>query len=60
MTAGHARAGLVERFPIGVILGVVPYNWPFNLAAHKLAPAIATGNTIVLYATISVIAPSIK
>ncbi len=38
----------VERFPIGVILGIVPYNWPFNLAAHKLAPAIATGNTVVL------------
>lgn len=38
----------VERFPIGVILGIVPYNWPFNLAAHKLAPALATGNTVVL------------
>lgn len=38
----------VERFPIGVILGIVPYNWPYNLAAHKLAPALATGNTIVL------------
>jgi acyl-CoA reductase-like NAD-dependent aldehyde dehydrogenase len=39
---------LTERFPIGPILCVVPYNWPFNLAAHKLAPAIATGNTVVL------------
>ncbi len=38
----------VERFPVGVILGIVPYNWPYNLAAHKLAPAMATGNTIVL------------
>lgn len=38
----------VERFPIGVILGIVPYNWPFNLAAHKIAPALAAGNTIVL------------
>lgn len=38
----------IERFPIGVILGIVPYNWPFNLAAHKLAPALATGNTVVL------------
>lgn len=38
----------VERFPIGVILAIVPYNWPFNLAAHKLAPALATGNTVVL------------
>lgn len=36
------------RFPRGVILGIVPYNWPYNLAAHKIAPALATGNTIVL------------
>jgi acyl-CoA reductase-like NAD-dependent aldehyde dehydrogenase len=38
----------VRRYPIGVIVGIVPYNWPLNLAAHKLAPALATGNTIVL------------
>jgi acyl-CoA reductase-like NAD-dependent aldehyde dehydrogenase len=38
----------VERFPVGPILCIVPYNWPFNLAAHKLAPALATGNTILL------------
>lgn len=38
----------VERFPMGVVLGIVPWNWPFNLAAHKIAPAIATGNTVVL------------
>lgn len=43
----HCRC-LVERFPIGVIFGIVPYNWPFNLGAHKIAPAIATGNTIVI------------
>jgi acyl-CoA reductase-like NAD-dependent aldehyde dehydrogenase len=38
----------VNRFPLGVILAIAPYNWPYNLAAHKLAPAIATGNTVVL------------
>lgn len=38
----------VERFPIGVVLAITPYNWPYNLAAHKIAPALATGNTIVL------------
>lgn len=38
----------VKRFPIGPIFGVVPYNWPFNLAAHKIAPALASGNTIVI------------
>src|SRR5579871_5571609 len=47
-TRGDGYRLAVERFPIGVILGIVPYNWPFNLAAHKVAPAIATGNTIVL------------
>jgi acyl-CoA reductase-like NAD-dependent aldehyde dehydrogenase len=38
----------VERFPVGPILAIVPYNWPFNLAAHKIAPALATGNTLIL------------
>ncbi len=36
------------RFPIGVIFAITPYNWPFNLAAHKIAPVLATGNTVVL------------
>jgi acyl-CoA reductase-like NAD-dependent aldehyde dehydrogenase len=34
--------------PLGVLLAFVPYNWPINLAAHKLAPAIAAGCPIVL------------
>lgn len=38
----------VERRPRGVIFAITPYNWPYNLAAHKLAPALATGNTVVL------------
>jgi acyl-CoA reductase-like NAD-dependent aldehyde dehydrogenase len=38
----------VERFPLGVIFCIVPYNWPFNLTAHKIAPALATGNTVVV------------
>jgi acyl-CoA reductase-like NAD-dependent aldehyde dehydrogenase len=45
---GDGHRCTVERFPIGPILCIVPYNWPFNLAAHKLAPALATGNTVVL------------
>jgi acyl-CoA reductase-like NAD-dependent aldehyde dehydrogenase len=45
---GEGYQCLVERFPIGVIFCIVPYNWPYNLAAHKLAPALATGNTVVL------------
>jgi acyl-CoA reductase-like NAD-dependent aldehyde dehydrogenase len=37
-----------RRFAIGPLLAIVPYNWPFNLAAHKLAPALIAGNTVVL------------
>ncbi len=38
----------VQRFPLGVVLAITPYNWPFNLAAHKLGPALVAGNTVVL------------
>jgi glyceraldehyde-3-phosphate dehydrogenase (NADP+) len=42
------RIGLVRRFPRGVIGGISPFNFPLNLVAHKVGPAIASGNTIVL------------
>lgn len=45
---GVGGLALVERFPVGVVLAIAPYNWPYNLAAHKLAPALAAGNTVVL------------
>src|SRR6185503_2289398 len=38
----------VVREPVGPVFGIVPYNWPFNLAAHKLAPALAAGCTIIV------------
>lgn len=38
----------VERVPVGVVLCITPYNWPINLAAHKIAPSLALGNTIVV------------
>ena len=38
----------MRRFPIGPIAGISPFNFPLNLALHKLAPAIASGNPIVL------------
>ena len=44
----EGRMGLVRRFPLGVIAGISPFNFPLNLVAHKIAPAIASGNTIVL------------
>lgn len=42
------RVGLVRRFPMGVVAGISPFNFPLNLVAHKVAPAIASGNTMVL------------
>jgi acyl-CoA reductase-like NAD-dependent aldehyde dehydrogenase len=48
-TAGNEnRAALIRRFPIGPILGITPFNFPVNLVAHKLAPAIASGNPIII------------
>lgn len=46
--AAGNRFGLVKRFPIGPVLGISPFNFPLNLAAHKIAPAIAVGNPIIL------------
>lgn len=47
--AGHdARLGMVLREPLGIIAGVTPFNFPINLVAHKVAPALAAGNCIVL------------
>lgn len=42
------RQCLVKRFPIGPILGITPFNFPLNLVAHKVAPAMAAGNPIVI------------
>ncbi|USL44204.1 aldehyde dehydrogenase family protein [Priestia megaterium] len=45
---GENRIGMVRRNPIGVISAITPFNFPLNLALHKLAPAFAAGNTVVL------------
>ncbi|HEV2206654.1 MAG TPA: aldehyde dehydrogenase family protein [Candidatus Acidoferrales bacterium] len=42
------RGGIVRRFPLGPVLGITPFNFPLNLVAHKVAPAIAAGCTMVL------------
>lgn len=44
--AGHT--GVARRVPLGVILGVTPFNFPLNLVAHKVAPCIATGNAMIV------------
>ncbi|GAX89258.1 aldehyde dehydrogenase family protein [Effusibacillus lacus] len=45
---GENRIGMVRRVPIGVIGAITPFNFPLNLVLHKVAPAIAAGNTVVL------------
>ncbi|MFY1679073.1 MULTISPECIES: aldehyde dehydrogenase family protein [unclassified Streptomyces] len=46
--AGTGRLALTRRFPKGVVLGIAPFNFPLNLCAHKIAPAIAAGVPIIL------------
>src|SRR6201998_608304 len=49
LTEGNeGRWGLVQRFPVGPVLAITPFNFPLNLAAHKVAPALAAGCPFVL------------
>ena len=45
---GEGRVALTRRVPIGPIAAISPFNFPLNLVAHKLAPALAAGNPVVL------------
>ena len=42
------RFAIVRRFPVGPVLGITPFNFPLNLVAHKVAPAMACGNPIII------------
>ena len=42
------RIGIAKLFPIGPVLAIAPFNFPLNLALHKVAPAIAAGNPVLL------------
>lgn len=46
--AGEGKEAYIKYFPIGIIAGIAPFNFPLNLAVHKIAPAIAAGNPIIL------------
>ncbi len=48
LASSKGRFGMVRRFPIGPVAGISPFNFPLNLALHKVAPALASGNPIVL------------
>ncbi len=46
--ASTGRIGITRRFPVGPVAAISPFNFPLNLAAHKIAPAIAAGCPVVL------------
>ena len=46
--SGEGHFGLARRFPLGVVAAITPFNFPLNLVAHKVAPCLATGNTMVV------------
>jgi glyceraldehyde-3-phosphate dehydrogenase (NADP+) len=43
-----SHLGILRRVPIGPVLGITPFNFPLNLVAHKVAPALAAGNAILI------------
>ncbi len=51
LESARGRVAITRRFPVGPILGITPFNFPINLVCHKLAPAIAGGNTIIIKPT---------
>jgi acyl-CoA reductase-like NAD-dependent aldehyde dehydrogenase len=46
--SGEGRVGFYIRVPLGVVSAITPFNFPLNLVAHKVGPALAAGNTVVL------------
>src|SRR4030095_13062727 len=46
--AGEGRMGFYIRVPMGVVAAITPFNFPLNLVAHKVAPALAAGHAVVL------------
>ncbi len=51
LESAKGHVAVTRRFPVGPVLGITPFNFPINLICHKLAPAIAGGNTFVLKPT---------
>lgn len=45
---GAGKMAFLMRFPVGVVAAITPFNAPFNLAMHKIAPALAAGNAVVI------------
>ena len=48
MPAGERKIGYYDRFPVGIVAAITPFNDPLNLVAHKVGPAIAAGNAVIV------------
>lgn len=48
LKGSEEKFGIVKRFPIGIIFAITPWNFPINLVAHKISPALASGNVVIL------------
>ncbi|MDX1520887.1 MAG: aldehyde dehydrogenase family protein, partial [Anaerolineae bacterium] len=48
MPGTEGRFALIQRVPMGPVVGISPFNYPLNLVAHKVAPALAAGNPIIV------------
>lgn len=48
LKGSEGKKAIVRRFPIGLIFAITPWNFPINLVAHKLSPALASGNVVLL------------
>jgi len=51
MSSGRKAHAYWRREPVGVVVAITPFNFPLNLVAHKLAPALVAGNAVVLKPT---------
>jgi len=51
MPSGRSAISFYKRVPLGVVVAITPFNFPLNLAAHKLGPALAAGNAVVFKPT---------
>ena len=48
ISGNEGRWGMTRRFPVGPVLAISPFNFPLNLVAHKVAPALAVGNPVII------------
>ncbi|MFI5212238.1 MAG: aldehyde dehydrogenase family protein, partial [Ignavibacteria bacterium] len=48
LKGSEGKMGIVKRFPVGMVLGITPWNFPVNLVAHKVSPALASSNVIMI------------